>query len=174
VEELELCAFSFFSCGHLFIGCLHVVGIAILVLAAGVGEDLFLVVVFSFSKVGGEFGLGVGVEVGAGGTVAGSIEVFLAVVEIVFEFFVEHHAVGIADSFVFLGGLSGRGRFETGQGVKFSGCGSVRAVEWGHDIFKLFVGLLEFFLVISLGRSGGTLMRLICCLFLSISSRAEG
>ena len=164
--KLQLSSLPFFASGYLLVGCLHVTGIPVLILAASVWKYLFLIVIFSISNINLWLFFLASCCVTCA-SVSRALQVFLSMVQVVFEFFLEQHFISVTDSFVFIEGFSLVGlRVQLG----LSYCGSVGllfARGWSIDFL---VWLAKSLAVIGLSGKRDTLIRLISCLFNSMAS----
>lgn len=168
MKKLHLSSFSFFSSCHLLISCLHISCVSILIVAACIWEDFFLIVVLSLACIYIQHFV-----LPCYGTIvslSGLIQVILAMIKIVFKLFLEKHLVSITYSFVFIKSLTLFLRFRLNLSNSWS---MLRLWTRWWSICDFFVRLKQFLSVVSLNEKVDTLMRLISCLFISISSLAE-
>lgn len=96
---MKFASFLLLAGSHLFVSRLHVAGVLILILAASIREHFLFVVVLRISNI---YGCLFDSLLFALVSTSGSLKILLAVVEIVFELFVEDHLVGIANVRIFI------------------------------------------------------------------------
>lgn len=108
MEELLVAALALLTSSHLLISRLHVVSITVLVVTASVTEHLLFIVVLSITQIFIMFLPIPAFRIALLLALACPIEVFLLVVEEIFELLVEQHLISIADSRILIGLLGSR------------------------------------------------------------------